>query len=43
MVQDETARQAAVIAAQRGEDSKDALKAGAEAAAKDKDSSEPPI
>lgn len=41
VVQDEGARQAAVMAAQDGADSKDALKAGADAAARDKDVSEP--
>ncbi|HEY0647744.1 hypothetical protein [Phenylobacterium sp.] len=43
VVQDESARGAAATAAQQGEGSKDAVKAGAEAAAKDKDPSEPPI
>lgn len=43
VVQDEAARQAAVAAAQDGEGSKAALEAGAEAAARDKDMSEPPI
>jgi hypothetical protein len=43
VVQDEGARQAATAAAQEGEGSKAALQAGAEAAARDKDVSEPPI
>ena len=43
VVQDEDARQAAVAAAQKGEGSKAALKAGAEAAAQEQDPSEPPI
>jgi len=43
VVQDEGARQAATGAARQGEGSKTALEAGAEAAARDKDVSEPPI
>ena len=43
VVQDEGARQAAATAAANGEDSTRALKAGAEAAARDKDASEPPL
>lgn len=43
VVQDEGARQAATAVAQDGEGSKAALEAGAEAAARDKDVSEPPI
>jgi hypothetical protein len=43
VVEDEGARQAAVAAARQGEGSKDAVRAGAEAAARDKDVSEPPI
>lgn len=43
VVQDEGARQAATAAAQEGEGSKAALQAGAEAATRDKDVSEPPI
>lgn len=43
VVQDEGARQAAVEAAREGEDSKAALKAGSQAAAEDKDPSEPPL
>ena len=43
VVQDEGARQAATIAAQEGKGSKAALEAGAEAAARDKDVSEPPL
>ncbi len=43
VVQDESARQAATAVAQAGEGSKAALEAGAEAAARDKDVSEPPI
>jgi hypothetical protein len=43
VVQDEGARGAAATAARQGEDSRDAVKAGAEAAAKDRDPSEPPI
>lgn len=43
VVQDEGARQAATAAAQEGEGSKAALEAGAQAAARDKDVSEPPI
>jgi hypothetical protein len=42
VVQDETARQAAVAAAQRGDDSKDALKAGAEATDRSKAEARPP-
>jgi hypothetical protein len=43
VVQDEGARQAATAAAREGEGSKAALEAGAEAAVRDKDVSEPPI
>jgi hypothetical protein len=43
VVEDEGARQAATQAARQGEDSKAALETGAEAAARDKDVSEPPI
>lgn len=43
VVQDEGARQAATAVAGDGEGSKAALEAGAEAAARDKDVSEPPI
>jgi hypothetical protein len=42
VVQDEGARQAAVEAARQGEGSKAALEAGAQAAQRDKDVSEPP-
>jgi hypothetical protein len=43
VVQDESARQAATAAAQEGQGSKAALEAGAEAAARDKNVTEPPI
>lgn len=43
VVQDEGARQAATAAAQEGDGTKAALAAGAEAAARDKDASEPPL
>ena len=43
VVQDEGARQAAVEAAQRGEDSKAAVQAGAEAAARTKNPGDPPL
>ncbi len=43
VVQDEGARQAATAAAQEGQGSKAALEAGAEAAARDKNVTEPPI
>lgn len=42
VVQDETARQAAGVALQQGEGSKDALKAAAEATDKSKDEARPP-
>ena len=42
VVQDETSRQAAGIALQRGEDSKDALKAAADATDKSKGEARPP-
>ena len=43
VVQDEGARQAATAAARDGEGSEAALEAGAEAAVRDKDVSEPPF
>lgn len=43
VVQDEDARQAAVLSAQQGEGSEAALEAGAETAKRDKDVSEPPL
>jgi hypothetical protein len=42
VVQDETARQAATVAARQGESSKAALEAGAAAADRSKDAARPP-
>lgn len=42
VVEDESARQAAVISARQGEDSREALATGAEAAARTADPGDPP-